>query len=111
MTPPTRARSKQQIKMSVRIKLGPDRIRPSPRFRAMLQCLLGLDPVTTPSYRSLIITSDGFLLGCHTGDIGYNDFIGVASDLERNCRGIAEAAHLDQEETQWLMDRIASLRS
>lgn len=56
------------------------------------------DEYTQPVLKSLIVTSDGFLLACRKGDMGYNDFIGTLSDLERNWTNLLVAAGLSDDE-------------
>jgi hypothetical protein len=46
----------------------------------------------------LAITSDGCVLARHDGDIGYNDFIGARSDLERNWNRLLDVAGLTTDE-------------
>jgi hypothetical protein len=74
------------------------------RFTAMsgrMAAILGriLDErFTEPQLVSLIVTSDGFVLGRRAGDIGYNDFIGAESDLKRNWGNLLAVAGLSDEE-------------
>jgi len=39
---------------------------------------------TTPSIEQLVITSDGILMARVSGDIGFNDILGSASDFKKN---------------------------
>jgi hypothetical protein len=94
----------------VREKLHPRRVRVSPKFCAMLACLLE-DHWTEPAIAELVITSDGHLLARHEGDCGFNDFIGDSGDLFRNLRGVSAAAGLTSEETEWLLQRAEGLRA
>lgn len=93
----------------VREKLHPRKMRVSPKFCAMLACLLE-DRWTEPAIAELVITSDGMVLARHEGDIGFNDFIADSGDLLRNLRGVSEAAGLTSEETTWLLQRAEGLR-
>ena len=84
----------------------------SPKMAAIVGCILGR-PFTQPSISELVITSDGCVLARHKGDIGYNDFIGARSDLERNWNRLLDVAGLTNGERQlarrMYCQRIASL--
>jgi hypothetical protein len=57
---------------------------------------------TTPQLAELAITGDGFVLGRRSDDIGCNEWIGSAVDLERNVRNLLDSAELDSaERTEW----------
>lgn len=73
--------------------LAPERVRVSPKFRAILGCMLRRE-WTNPVIAELVVTSDGFLLGRHAGDCGFNAFLGDYSDLLRNVEGLAECVGL-----------------
>src|SRR5262249_42888981 len=90
-------------------KLHPKRFRVSPRFHAVLACLLNQSGWTTPEIAALTVTSDGFLLGRARGDIGYNHILGTRSDLERNIIGASAAAGLTASETRRLLALCPSL--
>ena len=83
-----------------------NRVRVSPRFVAILDCLMEQPARTTPAIAQLCITIDGCLLARHDGDCGYNDFIGSASDLDRNIRGMAEVAGLTDKELAELLAAV-----
>jgi len=58
------------------------------------------EALTNPAINELVVTSDGFVLAQHDGDVGDNDFmgsgIGPASKLEessRYCGSYARRAH------------------
>lgn len=56
---------------------------------------------SAPEISGLTITSDGFVLAAHRGDIGANDFLGPAADLERNWIALLDAANLtDAQRTE-----------
>lgn len=78
------------------------RVRVSGKFAAILACMVG-EEWTTPALSSLTCTSDGFLLGCRKGDMGYNDFLGSVDDLERNVRGVSEVAGLTARQLETLL--------
>lgn len=83
-------------------KMHPSKLRVSPKFHAILACMLG-QKWTTPWYTSLCITSDGCLLGERAGDVGFNDFIGDVADLEANLRGVCQAIRASETETGYLL--------
>lgn len=56
------------------------------------------EAVTVPAINELIVTSDGFVLSEHVGDVGANDFMGAESDLLRNWNNLLDAAGLTPEE-------------
>jgi hypothetical protein len=65
-------------------KLNPGRFPGmSGKMAAILGAIFG-EEFTNPRMASVTVTSDGFLLGMNEGDIGYNEFLGSFSDLERN---------------------------
>jgi hypothetical protein len=84
-------------------KLHPKRFRTGAQFHAMLACMLGQTGWVTPEYAALTVTCDGFLLGMHKGDCGFNDFIGSRDDLIRNLNGTAAHVGLDPDETAALL--------
>jgi aminoglycoside/choline kinase family phosphotransferase len=53
---------------------------------------------TNPAINELVVTSDGFVLLEHVGDVGTNDMIGGESDLLRNWNDLLDAAGLTPEE-------------
>jgi aminoglycoside/choline kinase family phosphotransferase len=53
---------------------------------------------TNPAINELVVTSDGFILLEHVGDVGTNDMIGGESDLLRNWNDLLDAAGLTPEE-------------
>ena len=84
----------------------------SSKMAAIVGCILDRQ-YTQPSISELVITSDGCVLARHDGDIGYNDFIGARSDLERNWNLLLDVAGLTDDERQLAKrkyhQRIASL--
>jgi hypothetical protein len=64
---------------------------------AIVGYLLG-EEWTRPAIAGLVITSDGFLLARDPGSVGYDRFIGEASDLTRNLEDLADAADLTPDE-------------
>src|SRR4051812_33111107 len=86
-------------------KLGPSRLRVSPKFRAMLGCLLG-QRWATPPLTALCITRDGHVLGEREGEPGFNLYLGAEADLERNIRGVCRAVAASQTEAGYLLNLI-----
>lgn len=66
----------------------------SPKMAAIVGYIIGAR-CTDPAIAELVVTADGFLLARQEGDIGCNDFLGDASDLERNWARLLECAKLD----------------
>lgn len=78
------------------------RVKVSEKFTAILGAMLD-QHWTNPRLTCLCATSDGFVLGEQEGDLGFNEFLGALSDLERNCRGVAEVAELTPGETNYFL--------
>ena len=53
---------------------------------------------TSPAINELVVTSDGFVLAEHVGEVGANDMIGGESDLLRNWNNLLDVAGLTPEE-------------
>jgi hypothetical protein len=64
---------------------------------AMVGYLLS-ETFTAPAIAAIFVTSDGFILARHEGDIGYDNFIGSEANLRRNWVSLLEAADLTNEE-------------
>jgi hypothetical protein len=96
---PTRGTEGERMKTcGLSQKLHPVRFTAmSGRMAAILGRILD-ERFTEPQLVSLIVTSDGFVLGRRAGDIGYNDFIGAESDLKRNWGNLLAVAGLSDEE-------------
>jgi hypothetical protein len=90
--------------------LRPERLRVSPKFHAILGCLLGQD-WTKPKLAGLTITTDGHVLGMVDGDIGFNEYLGVWGDLDRNLRGVCLCVGASQPETAYLLAQVERFRS
>jgi hypothetical protein len=56
------------------------------------------EALTNPAINELVVTSDGFVLAQHDGDVGDNDFMGQESDLLRNWKNLLDTAGLTPEE-------------
>jgi hypothetical protein len=78
----------------------------SPKFTAIIDCLLGVERRTEPALMNIRILPDGGFLGQRYGHIGFNDFLGSTTDLKRNMRGIADVAGLTDKEEAWFFDRL-----
>jgi hypothetical protein len=48
----------------------------------------------------LVVTSDGFVLAQHEGEVGANEMIGEEADLNRNLLTLIEAAGLTEDEVR-----------
>jgi hypothetical protein len=48
----------------------------------------------------LTTTSDGFLLACHEGDVGFNHFVGTMAQFQQNWDRLLDAADLTPKERQ-----------
>ena len=92
--------------MTLAQKLHPGRFPGmSPKMAAIVSYVLGEGEWTDPAIQEMAIASDGGVLAGHVGDVGLNDFIGSAEDLERNVRNLLDVAGLtDEERAEW--DRI-----
>ncbi|HVB11986.1 MAG TPA: hypothetical protein VNE86_02550, partial [Nitrososphaerales archaeon] len=55
----------------------------SPKMAAIVGYFLD-EKFTDPAINEMAITSDGFVMAGHEGDIGLNDMIGTDEDLNRN---------------------------
>ena len=55
---------------------------------------------TSPAIAELVVTSDGHLLARNEGDCGFNNYIGIATDLEANWKRLLTAAGLTDAERQ-----------
>jgi len=53
---------------------------------------------TDPAISELAVTSDGFVLAQHEGEVGANDMLGSEADLNRNLLELITAAGLTEEE-------------
>ena len=79
-------------------KLNPGRFTAMSGKMAALVAYVLEEHWTNPAIAELVISSDGFVLAREAGDVGCNDFIGSAEDLERNVRNLLDAAELLPEE-------------
>ena len=71
----------------------------SGKMAAIVGYILGED-WTEPTIAELVITSDGYVLARNFGHIGFDAFIGLATDLERNWDNLLSAAGLTGKERQ-----------
>lgn len=65
---------------------------------AVVAYLLDLHGVTNPELVGLWITSDGFVLGSRSGDLGANAFLGDAAGLDENWKRLLETAGLSAKQ-------------
>lgn len=54
----------------------------------------------------ICVTSDGMALLAHDDDPLYNEFLGPASEIERNLRGLAKVAGLTARQTEALVKGV-----
>ena len=56
----------------------------SGKMAAIVAYILNREAMTKPAIADIVVTSDGFVMAQHEGDVGHNDFIGAESDFVRN---------------------------
>lgn len=84
--------------MTWKEKLHPGRF---VRMSAKMAAIVGFicdELFTRPAINELVVTSDGFVLVEHVGEVGANELIGGESDLLRNWNNLLDAAGLTAEE-------------
>lgn len=87
-----------EIRQALGRKLHPGRFDGiSGKMSAIVGFILG-EKFTDPEIVEMAITFDGFVMGRVRGDIGMNDIIGSASDLERNWGSLLQTADLNDVE-------------
>ena len=79
-------------------KLNPARFEGMTSKMAAIVGYICDETCTDPAINELVVTSDGFVLAEHVGEVGANDFIGQESDLLRNWNALLDAAGLSPEE-------------
>ena len=90
--------------MTLADQLNPGRVKTSGKFTAILAFIL--DEVwTDPAIGEMAITSDGVLMAGNVGDIGLNDIVGDAADLDNNLHGLAATCALSPVDTAELLAR------
>ena len=89
---------KDTIHASLAQKLHPRRYTEmSGKMAAIVAYILG-EHWTKPGIAELAISGDGFVLAREEGDVGCNNWIGMAQDLERNVSNLLAVAELTPEE-------------
>ena len=79
-------------------KLRPDRFTAmSGKMAAIVGYIVG-ERFSDPAISELVVTSDGFVLAQHEGEVGANDLLGSEVDLNRNLLDLISAAGLSDEE-------------
>jgi hypothetical protein len=79
-------------------KLNPRRFTEmSPKMGAIVGYILS-EKFTDPELTEMAITADGVVMGQRENDIGMNDILGSAVDLERNWKALLDVAELTAEE-------------
>jgi hypothetical protein len=84
--------------MTWKEKLHPGRFEGMSSKMAAIVGYISDETYTNPAINELVVTSDGFVLLEHVGDVGTNDMIGGESDLLRNWNDLLDAAGLTPEE-------------
>jgi len=86
------------VKEALAAKLRPDRFTAmSGKMAAIVGYILG-ERFSDPAISELVVTSDGFVLAQHEGEVGANDLLGSEVDLNRNLLALITAAGLSDEE-------------
>ena len=86
------------MKEALAAKLRPDRFTAmSGKMAAIVGYILG-ERFSDPAISELVVTSDGFVLAQHEGEVGANDLLGSEVDLNRNLLALITAAGLSDEE-------------
>lgn len=88
--------------MTLADKLGPNRIKTSGKFTAILGFILD-EEWTDPAITDLVCTSDGMLLAATTDDPLCDDIVGDIEHLVRNLEGVADVAGLTAHEKKTLL--------
>lgn len=87
-----------ELSTELATKLHPRRFTAmSGKMAAIVAHILG-EHWTGPEITELVITGDGYVLAQRAGDVGCNDIIGSAQDLERNVANLLAVAELTPEE-------------
>ena len=79
-------------------KLHPERF---PGMSSKMAAIVGYildETYTDPAINELVVTSDGFVLIEHVGEVGANTMIGEESDLLRNWNALLDTADLTPQE-------------
>jgi hypothetical protein len=79
-------------------KLHPERFEGMSSKMAAIVGYISDETYTDPAINELVVTSDGFVLIEHVGEVGANNFMGGESDLLRNWNSLLDAAGLTPEE-------------
>ncbi len=103
---------RQVPNLELRRKLNPARFpNMSGKMVALVGCILG-QQFTDPSIAEITVSSDGFMLARNSNDIGFNEFIGAASDFESNWNRLLDVAHLTDEERKLAQSlKVAAIKS
>jgi len=81
-------------------KLRPDRFSAMSGKMAAIVGYILEEHFSDPAISELVVTSDGFVLAQHEGEIGANEMIGEEADLNRNPLTLIEAAGLTEDEVR-----------
>ena len=78
-------------------KLRPDRFSAMSGKMAAIVGYILEEHFSDPAISELVVTSDGFVLAQHEGEIGANEMIGEEADLNRNLLTLIEARRGSQK--------------
>jgi hypothetical protein len=81
-------------------KLRPDRFSAMSGKMAAIVGYILEEPFSDPAISELVVTSDGFVLAQHEGEVGANEMIGEEADLNRNLLTLIDAAGLTEDEVR-----------
>jgi len=79
-------------------KLHPSRFERMSSKMAAIVGYISDERYTDPAINDMVVTSDGFVLVEHIGEVGANTIMGEESDLHRNWHNLLDAAGLTPEE-------------
>ncbi|MGO9622153.1 MAG: hypothetical protein ACLPT6_12200 [Desulfobaccales bacterium] len=95
----------QDLVISLQAKLDPRHFpNMSPKFAAIVGCLLHIR-VTEPQIVELAVTSDGWLLGRHEGDIGFNETLGTMAWLTENWEKLISLSEVELTSDEYRVAR------
>ena len=102
----------QELKNSIALKLNPGRF---PNVSGKMFACLGAflnQHWSNPRIASIVVTSDGFLMGRDSGDIGFNEFIGTYDSFQSNLWGMVDSAgDVSDEEKAFLVILLTRLEN
>lgn len=91
-------RNREDIMGEIRLKLNPRRFTEmSSKMAAIVGYIIG-EKYTQPYITRMVVTSDDHVSAMHSGDIGFNAYIGHYQDVYRNWTNLLDTAGLTDEE-------------